>query len=66
MREILRISCAHFSDSFHQRGKDFKEQASHRRDEGRKNIEDREYISPGLFSFCAEQSHFICKLLNEN
>lgn len=38
-REILRISCAHFSDSFHRRGKDFKEQASRRRDEGRKNIE---------------------------
>lgn len=38
-REILRISCAHFSDSFRRTGKDFKEQASHRRDEGRKSIE---------------------------
>ena len=29
----------HFSDSFHRTEKDFKEQASHRRDEGRKNID---------------------------
>lgn len=38
-REILRLSCVHFSDSFHRTEKDFKEQASHRRDGGRKNID---------------------------
>ena len=49
-RRILRISCAHFLDSFRLKGKGIMGQASHRNEEERKSTELKDRVETSGFT----------------